>query len=229
MVRTTRHWGVSLIVLAALGTARADSYYMVVFGAQSMPQLPRYSHSWATFVRIPGDCGCGPPVQPAPVEWFTISWLPTKVELTPNNPFSEPGRNFGLAETFDAVLSHCERVMAFGPYQIDGWLYCRALEQKNHLESGEERYKTIDWFRNPHRTSNCIHALTSFDPEHKRVRIGRLNLGQVASYYVTDTYRPHIVCPHKIHCWIADLLGLGQYPIKWWTLDEGRPNPRRDG
>jgi hypothetical protein len=209
--------------------ARADSYYMVVFGAQSMPQLPRYSHSWATFVRIPGDCGCGAPADAAPVEWFTISWMPCKIELTPNTPFAEPGRNLDLQTSMDAVLAHCEKVMAFGPYQIDGWLYCKAKEQKEYLETGEVKYKTIDWFRNPRNTSNCIHALTSFDREHIRVRIGRLNFGQVASYYVTESYRPHIICPHRIHCWIADLLGLNQYPIKWWNLDDGRPNPRRDG
>src|SRR5437764_1181592 len=94
VIRTARLWGIPLVLLAAFGTARADSYYMVVFGAQSMPQLPRYSHSWATFVRIPSDCGCGRPADAAPVEWFTISWLPCKVELTPNTPFAEPGRNF---------------------------------------------------------------------------------------------------------------------------------------
>ena len=58
------------------------------------------------------------------------------------------------------------------------------------------------------------------------MRVGRTNFGEVASYFVTESYLRHIICPSQIHCWIADVLGLGQYPIKWRTLDEGRPHPR---
>src|SRR5205807_7033705 len=79
MIRTNRFW-LAAAVLAALGSARADTYYVVVFGAQSKPQRPRYSHSWATFVHVRGDCADGPPADAAAVEWFTISWMPCKIE-----------------------------------------------------------------------------------------------------------------------------------------------------
>jgi hypothetical protein len=219
--------GAAFALLATVGAARADAYYVVVFGAESRPQRPKFSHSFATFVHIPGGCPCGPPVPDAGLaEWFTISWLPCKIELTPNVPFSEPGRNFDLPSSMEIAYAHCEEVTAFGPYQIEKELYCRALQHKRLLESGDVRYKLIDTTFNPRRVSNCIHALTSFNREHARVRIGRTNFGDVASYYVAETYVPWMCCPNQVHCWVADLIGLGNYPIKWRTQEQGRPRAR---
>jgi hypothetical protein len=229
MRRTARFVAASLVFVAAVGSARADTFYVVVFGAESKPPRPKYSHSWATFVRLPGCAPCGPPAPAAgPVEWLTISWLPCKVELTPNVPFSEPGRNFSLEKTMEIVQSQCECVTAFGPYQITEELWCRACKQKVLLESGDVRYKTIDTTYNPRRVSNCIHALTSFNRENARLRIGRTNFGDVASYYITNSYDIWICNTHQIHCWVGDLLGLGAYPIKWRTLDQGPPRGRND-
>jgi hypothetical protein len=227
MLRSARYWIAVVGLFAGVAAARADTYYVVVFGAQSRPQRPKFSHSWATFVRIPSGCPCGPPPPNAgPAEWFTISWMPCKVDLTPHTLHSEPGRNFDLHATFEAVLAHCEEVTAYGPYQIDQELYCRATRHLRLLESGDVAYKTIDTTFNPRRVSNCIHALTTFNPEHARVRIGRTNFGNVASYYVTHSYLPWIVCPHQTCCWVADLIGVGAYPVKWRTLDQGRPAHR---
>jgi hypothetical protein len=228
MVRGTRALIATFALLATVGGARADTYYVVVFGAESRPMRPKFSHSWATFIRVPGDCPCRPPAVEESLEWFTISWMPYKIELTPNRLLPEPGTNLDLTATFDAVLSHCEHIATFGPYQIDDWLYCRAKGFLRELQSGAVRYKTIDTGYKPLKASNCIHALTSFDREHVRVRIGRTNFGEVASYFVTETYRPHIIGPGQVHCWIADLLGLGRYPIQWRTLDDGRPHPRTE-
>ena len=63
MCRTARAWVTAVVLLVAAGGARADTYYVVVFGAEPKPQRPKYSHSWATFVRIPGCAPCGPPAQ----------------------------------------------------------------------------------------------------------------------------------------------------------------------
>ncbi len=136
MMRAISSWGTAVALLAVLGSARADTYYVVVFGAQSIPQRPKYSHSFATFVRIPGDCACGPSAETMPIEWFTISWMPLKIELTPNRLLPEKGANLDLASSLTAVLAHCEHIMAFGPYQIDEWLYCRAKKHLETLQSG---------------------------------------------------------------------------------------------
>src|SRR5437764_6386841 len=108
MTRLFRTLALTLAV-ALPAAVRADCYYVVVFGAEPKPQRPKYSHSWATFVRIPGCAPCGPPAPDAgPVEWFTISWLPCKVELTVNTLVAEPGRNFDLPTSLDIALSQCE-------------------------------------------------------------------------------------------------------------------------
>ena len=54
MLRTARWLGTLVALAAALPAARADTYYVIVFGAAAEPQRPKYSHSWATFVRVPG-------------------------------------------------------------------------------------------------------------------------------------------------------------------------------
>jgi hypothetical protein len=213
--------GLALLLLAS--AAQADTFYVVVFGAQSKPKQPKYSHSWATFVRVPGEPCVRPSSDGGPVESFTISWFPQAVTLRVKTPFAEPGRNFDSRATFQIVVAQCEHVSAWGPYQICEDLYCRALGHKQRLEGGEIRYKTIDVTRNTLRVSSCIHALTVFNTENRRLRIGRTNFGDVASYYVTDSYRPWIVDACQTHRWVADQLGLGQYPIRWRTLAQGRP------
>jgi hypothetical protein len=219
----------TLAMLCLAPAARADTFYVVVFGAQSKPQRPKFSHSWATFVRIPGqDCG-GPPAPDAgPPEIFTISWYAASLELHPNRLLPEPGCNLKLHRTFQTVLSHCENIGAWGPFQITPELYCLAAKHAQRLNNGELQYKTIDYAHLPNRVSNCIHALTVFVPDRRRVRIGRTNFGEVASYYVAENYRNLLICPCEVHCWIADLLGLGQYPIKWRRLEDGRPRPSRE-
>jgi hypothetical protein len=218
----------ALVLLAAVGGVRADRYYVVVFGAESKPQRPKFSHSWATFVHVCGEDTCGPPAPDAKTESFTISWLPCKVELTPDRLFAETGRNFDLLATFDIVLTQCEEVWAFGPYEIECTLYREALGHFRRLESGVVRYKTIDAYYNPRQVSNCIHALTVFIPFHLRVHVGRVNFGVVASWAVTRSYGRFIVGEHKVHRGVVDVLGLGAYPIKWRTLDDGRPRPRNE-
>jgi hypothetical protein len=205
------------LALALAAAGRAGDHFVVVFGAESQPPRPQYSHSWAAFVRLPCYAPC-----PGPPEVTVISWLPCKVMLTPNSLLPEPGHNFDLPDTFRIVLGQCERVTAWGPYRIEPELYCRATRQAVRLEAGAVRYKTVDWLYDPHDVSNCIHALTVFN-EEKRLRVGRTNFGDVASYYITDSYRQWIVCPHEVYPWVAELLGLGQYPIRWRTLDQGRP------
>src|SRR5258708_2515481 len=112
MFRGIRSWIAALALLAVVGGARADTFYVVVFGAHSKPQRPKYSHSFATFVRIPGDCPGGRPADPGAVEVFTISWMPAKIELTPNWPLPEPGINLDLPASLTAAAADCERVTA---------------------------------------------------------------------------------------------------------------------
>lgn len=226
MTRTLRPLGALLALLVAAGAARADSYYVIVFGAESKPKRPKFSHSWAAFVRVPGCVPCGPPAPDAgPPEVIVISWLPRRgYDLKVNALFPEEGANFDNSATMKIALDQCEYVTAWGPYQIKPELFRRAACQARRLESGEVEYKTLDYRYNTRYVSNCIHALTYFNDE-RRLRIGRTNFGHVASYYVTDSYESWFCDPCRVHCWVADLIGLGEYPIRWRTLEQGRPRP----
>src|SRR5437764_8123229 len=112
MTRLFRTLALTLAV-ALPAAVRADCYYVVVFGAQSKPQRPKYSHSWATFVRVP-DPSCGPPAPGGgQLEIFTISWMPAEIELHPNRLLPEPGINLDLPTSFRVVQAHCEEVSAW--------------------------------------------------------------------------------------------------------------------
>ena len=34
--------------------APGEHYYVAVFGSQSTPKVPRYTHTWASFIRLTG-------------------------------------------------------------------------------------------------------------------------------------------------------------------------------
>jgi hypothetical protein len=77
---------------AALNHANpGERFYVIVFGAQSLPRLPAFTHSWATAVRVV-ECPSKCPV----LEAHTISWLPASLDIHPLRLTVEPGVNLGL-------------------------------------------------------------------------------------------------------------------------------------
>src|SRR5438876_1355946 len=138
------------VALAAPPVGAQDRYYAIVFGAQTSPPRPKFSHSFATFVRT--DCNWNI------LDAHTISWLPCEVELHPNRLLPEPGRNFDLHASLKIALQSCQHVGLWGPIPICPELYEKALWQIGRLERGEDRYKTVDTFFPIARVSNCIHA-----------------------------------------------------------------------
>ena len=83
-----------------------EAYYLLMFGAQRIPNNPDDSHSFATFVRAtwPGDGPC--PGSPPCLEAHTISWLPRNLEVRTLALLPECGHNFGLHETLRHVLAY---------------------------------------------------------------------------------------------------------------------------
>src|SRR5262245_47683231 len=88
-----------LLALALLPTAAraGESHYLIIFGAQQIPNRPNYAHTFAVFVRAtwPGD---GPPCK-VMLEAHTISWLPANGIIRTLSLLPECGRNYGLFET----------------------------------------------------------------------------------------------------------------------------------
>jgi hypothetical protein len=206
------------VALAAAPLAAQDRYYAIVFGAETKPKQPKFSHSWAVFVRTDG---CG-----HLREAHTISWLPCEVELHPNRLLPEPGRNFDLHTSMKIALESCEHVGQWGPFPICPELYEKALWQIDRLNSGDVQYKTVDFWFPVGRVSNCIHACLYPVDERRELRVPEYNYGKAASYGIAQVYvKKYGACgPCPPPCALEALLGLTGYPIRRYALDE---KPRR--
>src|SRR5688572_19986565 len=93
----------SLLVLSLAPASRAgEDYYLLMFGAQTVPNDPNYAHSFATFVRVcwDGDGPC-PDFKNARLEAHTISWLPANMIVRTRALFPECGHNFDMHPTIE--------------------------------------------------------------------------------------------------------------------------------
>jgi hypothetical protein len=189
---------------AAAGHAE-ELYFVVVFGAQRVPNIPKYSHSFATFIQAAGS---GPSPENYALESHTISWLPDTLDIRVLRLVPEPGRNLDLRTTLQVVRSMGERVSMWGPYQIRRELYERALEQIAFLESEAIQYKACDALHHTSRASNCVHALSNVAEGQRRLRITRYSFGEIASSNIVRRYDPWIIEPEQVHDWVALRLGV---------------------
>jgi hypothetical protein len=146
---------VLLTLFCASVTHAEDAYYVLIFGSQSEPKRPRLTHTWATFVRTADE----PTALNAPIESFTISWMPASLAVRPLALRPEVGANLGLHETLRAMYANGQGVSLWGPYRVSRELYERAAAHKIRLESGQLAYKAIDSWRASPWVSNCMHAV----------------------------------------------------------------------
>jgi hypothetical protein len=102
------------LALGAGARAGEDMYFAVVFGAQRpLLQLPRYTHSFATFAHL----------DPAGrLEAFTISWLPSTAEVRVLRLQPEPGHNYTLAQTLKWCRDNRMQVARVGSCKVGGFL-----------------------------------------------------------------------------------------------------------
>ncbi len=204
-------------ILAGLARTVAppgERYFLIVFGSQSAPKRPKYTHTWATIVRVTGCDGPGSPV----LDEHTISWMPASLDIKPLARSPEPGTNLGLHFTIEEMLRQKERVSVWGPYEVGPGLYQRFLVQKQFLESGQIGYQCIDAIGEASRLGNgcdCIHAFTDMDPLYSRNRYPLSYFGDSASRHIVRQLhtRPVIIDPHADHGWLLPLLGLEHYPL----------------
>src|SRR5262249_14815350 len=105
-------------------------YFAIIFGSQSVPLRPKYTHTWATVVKVSDDAGgCA-------VESHTISWMPATLNIRVWSFRPEPGVNLDLHTTLRLMRCNGERLSMWGPYEIDDLRYYRFLQQKARMESG---------------------------------------------------------------------------------------------
>src|SRR5206468_2996196 len=143
--------------------------------------------------------GCPPRTAPR-LECVTISWLPESLKVRLFALCAEPGVNLGLHQTLKYTLGNDERVSMWGPYRIEPEVYAWATRQRDHLESGEVRYKANDVGRNSANVSNCIHAVSTVI-DGPRLRVASPGWGEVASYAILRRFLPDIIDCQQTHDW----------------------------
>jgi hypothetical protein len=191
-----------------------DRYYLVVFGAQTVPKLPRFTHSWVTFVRV----GPSAPGAPPAVTHHSISWMPATLFIRTFRPVVEPGVNLDLHASIRMAQGYNERVSMWGPYEIPSGLYRKLLIQKGFMESGTVGYQCIDTVGEAGlhgNGSNCIHAISDADAIFTRQAYPLAYFGDAASQNILRMMVERGAVPdvNVTHDWLIPLLGLDQYEI----------------
>jgi hypothetical protein len=190
-----------------------ERHYMIVFGSQSHPKLPRFTHTFATIVRVAD----GPPDCPAPrIEAYTISWLPRTLVVHPYRCHDEPGVNLTLEATLKWAADNRMHVSEWGPYAIDPEFFWRVYERYAQIESGAYRYKAVDILYRGTRTTDCIHAVSDVDRYHPRGYYDPIvrNGDSASRRFVVALYnRGRLIDAPEAACWLNAALGLDRYPI----------------
>jgi hypothetical protein len=203
--------------------APGERYYVLVFGSQTTPRVPRYTHTWATVVKTLEVPACAPQV----AEVHTISWMPADLTIHPWRFTPEPGRNLELHETIRMALGFRERVALWGPYEIYPRGYRRFLLQKAFMESGRVGYQCIDTVGAGADGSgcDCIHAITDMDPEFERDYYPLSRFGHAGSrFIVRQLFERGLLVSGDTHSWLDGPLGLCCYPIDRRVYRD-RPHP----
>lgn len=195
------------------GPARGgERYYSMIFGSQSSPKLLRYTHTWATFLRVVGE---GDDPRGYQVYQHTISWLPASLDVRTWALAPEKGVNLDLYATLGAVLKNGENVTMWGPFEMRPEVYERSLRVKAILDSGAAEYRAISTARNL-LVSDCIHAVAAVDPVFGRGHYPLIRVGKPASRFIArqvmtrsafDQYQTDA-------SWLIPRLGLNLYPIE---------------
>lgn len=189
--------------------ATVDRHYLLVFGAQTTPKLPRFTHSWVTFVRVAPD---------GKVEQHSISWMPATLCIRTFYPCIEPGVNLTLHQSIEMALGYHEKVTMWGPFEISSGLFNKFMLQKQFMESGAIGYQCIDTYGEAGLTgggSNCIHAISDADSLFTRQAYPLTFFGNSASLNILWKLQKRGAIPdvYTTHDWLIPSLGIDQYPI----------------
>lgn len=203
---------------AAITAPPGERYFLLIFGSQTRPKRPKYTHTWATIVKVTGCDEPGTSTIGVPIEEHTISWLPASLDIRPLSFRIEPGVNLDLHATIKEMLRNDEEVAVWGPYEVGAGTYYRFQVQKGFMDSGTVGYQCIDAVGEASQTGNgcdCIHAVTDMDPQYARNRYPLSFFGEGASRHIVHQIhiRPLIIDPGTDHGWLLPLLGLDKYPI----------------
>lgn len=190
-----------------------ERYYILLFASQTKPRVPRYTHSWATMVKVTQQEGAEPNI-----ETQTISWLPDSGKVRVYRIHVEPGSDVELHETIKKALNTHQRVSLWGPYETWHGFYARYTTQKEFLDSDAIGYQCVDQIGEAARKGNgcnCFHALSDMDPQFDRRQYPLRYFGDDATLNIVRQIheRPILIQPKQTHDWLIEALGLGCYSI----------------
>lgn len=195
----------------ATPAAAGDRYYAMLFASQVEPRQAKYSHSFITVVKTRQSCTdseeqcdpCGSIVCD-----HTISWLPQDGEVKLWKLRSEEGVNFSLPSTIRLVKANCEKIYAWGPFEITCDAYGRFVDQKRKLDAGAKRYKAVDlvvpWFR----SENCVHAITDAISNIPESHYPQWAYGEPSGRAIVKEMRRKKMIISENHNWLFDCYGL---------------------
>jgi len=191
-----------------------EKYYVLFFGSQATPALPRFTHTWATAIKATWVDGQTDPV----LELHTISWMPATLRIRTFSRHTESGVNLGLYETITEMKSHGERIAMWGPYEMRPAFYRRFLIQKQFMDSHTIGYQCIDSRGEAGRTGDgcdCIHAITDMDPEFDRTRYPLRHYGEAGTANIVEQVarRNAILNVSQTQDWLVPKLGLECFGI----------------
>ena len=180
-----------------------DRFFMMVFASQGEPNLPRFAHTFATFIKV---AGAGP-LDKRKIEEHTISWLPASLLIEPLRRLPEPGKNLDLKASIAYAHSLNTTVAGWGPFPIKSEHYERACKQIDFLQSGKMSYIVMDRRFRGQGASNCIHAVTDVERDKGFLDTGTAH-GIMAGQLVLSHFEPWVIPTREDLTWLTDRLGL---------------------
>jgi len=210
--------GIAMNLVTCLGANNSASanerYYMIVFGSQAEPNLPRFSHTFAAFAKVNSD---GKDAKKDKIEISTISWLPATLNIMPLRLKPEEGKNFGLAETLKCTKSTNAQTTAWGPFPIKKELYDMVQTRIKLLNSGKISYIVLDGRFRGMAATNCIHALSDVDVTQSLLDTGTAH-GEAASELVFQHLEKWVVRTGQDLRWLTNNLDLAKYDVRYAKL-----------
>jgi hypothetical protein len=208
MVLSLAILSLSVGLAAGVSPAPADGsprYYMILFGGQSERFRPRTAHTWATYVKaVPG----------APLEEFTISWLPASMDVRPSRLRAEPGINVPLHRTLELMTDGNHRVSMWGPFEVRQDFYEKSCQWKAFLDR-EGKYRVLTMFDLSRDIHHCVDAVVHADPALRRKCEPVVWYGEAITQRVANALAATGIVsqPHVAHDWLIPALDLGKYQL----------------
>jgi hypothetical protein len=145
-------------------------YYVMIFGCEGRPKLPRNAHTWMTLVKATPKDGKKDEYE---VLAQTISWMPRTLEVRLLRRRPECGVNLTLPQSLNLARCMGACTVMYGPYEVNPTvavdLYEKTEKQIARLNSGRVLYKCVDPDGSAaYCVCNCIHAVTDLDGVGRR-------------------------------------------------------------